>query len=429
MKMTANMNNTMDNNNIGIVPSDWAPDNSMIKVVGVGGGGCNAVTYMFNKKIKGCSFVVCNTDSQALQRSTVPVKIQMGHGRGAGTDPTKGRNAALESQDEIAAQVLDNGTEMLFITAGMGGGTGTGAAPVIAKMARDKGILTVAVVTVPFDNEGNDSLSKAIDGIHELEKNVDSLLIIKNEKLYDYFGDLLVQDAFPKSDEVLATAVQGITEIISRPGYINVDFEDIKTMMRNSGIALMGCGTGSGPDRIDEAVKQAFESPLLNDYDLKTAKNVLINITVGNNKDGVTMDQLSEINNRIKEYTGSANNFKRGLVWDDDPEIGDTIRITAIVTGLRFTDIMGPGEDIGNYIMIDEDFVFDRQLSGEEDGITLPESSGQRTKIGFNTKENSRIFNFAEDEKPILLVKSGEDKSRLENEPAIRRVTATEKKK
>ena len=422
------MNNTMDNNNIGIVPSDWAPDNSMIKVVGVGGGGCNAVTYMFNKKIKGCSFVVCNTDSQALQRSTVPVKIQMGHGRGAGTDPTKGRNAALESQDEIAAQVLDNGTEMLFITAGMGGGTGTGAAPVIAKMARDKGILTVAVVTVPFDNEGNDSLSKAIDGIHELEKNVDSLLIIKNEKLYDYFGDLLVQDAFPKSDEVLATAVQGITEIISRPGYINVDFEDIKTMMRNSGIALMGCGTGSGPDRIDEAVKQAFESPLLNDYDLKTAKNVLINITVGNNKDGVTMDQLSEINNRIKEYTGSANNFKRGLVWDDDPEIGDTIRITAIVTGLRFTDIMGPGEDIGNYIMIDEDFVFDRQLSGEEDGITLPESSGQRTKIGFNTKENSRIFNFAEDEKPILLVKSGEDKSRLENEPAIRRVTATEKK-
>lgn len=423
------MNNTMDNNNIGIVPSDWAPDNSMIKVVGVGGGGCNAVTYMFNKKIKGCSFVVCNTDSQALQRSTVPVKIQMGHGRGAGTDPTKGRNAALESQDEIAAQVLDNGTEMLFITAGMGGGTGTGAAPVIAKMARDKGILTVAVVTVPFDNEGNDSLSKAIDGIHELEKNVDSLLIIKNEKLYDYFGDLLVQDAFPKSDEVLATAVQGITEIISRPGYINVDFEDIKTMMRNSGIALMGCGTGSGPDRIDEAVKQAFESPLLNDYDLKTAKNVLINITVGNNKDGVTMDQLSEINNRIKEYTGSANNFKRGLVWDDDPEIGDTIRITAIVTGLRFTDIMGPGEDIGNYIMIDEDFVFDRQLSGEEDGITLLESSGQRTKIGFNTKENSRIFNFAEDEKPILLVKSGEDKSRLENEPAIRRVTATEKKK
>lgn len=429
MKMTANMNNTMDNNNIGIVPSDWAPDNSMIKVVGVGGGGCNAVTYMFNKKIKGCSFVVCNTDSQALQRSTVPVKIQMGHGRGAGTDPTKGRNAALESQDEIAAQVLDNGTEMLFITAGMGGGTGTGAAPVIAKMARDKGILTVAVVTVPFDNEGNDSLSKAIDGIHELEKNVDSLLIIKNEKLYDYFGDLLVQDAFPKSDEVLATAVQGITEIISRPGYINVDFEDIKTMMRNSGIALMGCGTGSGPDRIDEAVKQAFESPLLNDYDLKTAKNVLINITVGNNKDGVTMDQLSEINNRIKEYTGSANNFKRGLVWDDDPEIGDTIRITAIVTGLGFTDIMGPGEDIGNYIMIDEDFVFDRQLSGEEDGITLLESSGQRTKIGFNTKENSRIFNFAEDEKPILLVKSGEDKSRLENEPAIRRVTATEKKK
>lgn len=422
--------NNFDNENFDILPPTWEPqpNKSMIKVLGVGGGGCNAVSYMYDNNIKGCDFIVCNTDSQALERCSVPTKIQMGHGRGAGTDPTKGRNAALESQDEIARRVLDNGTEMLFITAGMGGGTGTGAAPVIAKMARDRGILTVGVVTVPFLNEGNDALTKAIDGIHELEKNVDSLLVIKNENLYEYFGDLLVQEAFPKSDQVLATAVQGITEIISRPGYINIDFEDIKTMMHNSGIALMGSGIGTGENRIEDAVKQAFESPLLNDYDLSTAKNVLVNITVGANEKGATMNQYNLLNARIDEYTGGANNFKRGLVWDDSPEFGDTIRITAIVTGLRFTDIMGPDEDLGNYIIIDEDFTFDKGKFGGEEGISIPETPGYRTKIGFNTKENSRMFNFEDNEKPILIVKSGEDKSRLENEPAIRRTSIKENK-
>lgn len=249
----------MDEANM-ITPSDWTPENSIIKVIGVGGGGCNAVTYMYNQKIQGCTFIVCNTDSQALDRSNVPIKIQMGTGRGAGTNPTKGRNAAIESQDKIEKIVLESGTEMLFITAGMGGGTGTGAAPVIASMAKKHGILTVGVVTLPFENEGNESLSKAIDGIHELEKNVDSLLIINNEKLYDYYGDLLVQDAFPKADEVLATAVRGITEIIKKPGYINVDFEDVKTMMKDSGMALLGCGTGTGENRLEDAVRQALES-------------------------------------------------------------------------------------------------------------------------------------------------------------------------
>ncbi|MBR6885796.1 MAG: cell division FtsZ family protein, partial [Bacteroidales bacterium] len=219
-----------------IAPAGWEKDNSIIKVIGVGGGGCNAVNYMYKKNIRGCSFIVCNTDAQALRNSEVPLKIQMGEGGlGAGTDPTAGRNAALESQDQIVRLVLDSGTQMLFITAGMGGGTGTGASPVIAKMAKDRGILTVAVVTIPFKNEGNESQSKAIDGIHELEKNVDALLIINNEKLYQFFGDTLIQEAFPKADEVLATAVRGIIEVISKPGYINVDFQDVCKMMRNSG--------------------------------------------------------------------------------------------------------------------------------------------------------------------------------------------------
>jgi cell division protein FtsZ len=261
--------------------SDWTPVSSMIKVIGVGGGGCNAVNYMYREKVEGCSFIVCNTDEQALRGSPVPVKIHIGkNSLGAGTDPAKGRTAALEALEKIDKVVLGPETQMLFITAGMGGGTGTGAAPIIAKRSKDKGILTVAVVTIPFENEGSAPLSRAIDGIHELVKNVDSLLIINNEKLHDFFGDHLVHKALPKADEVLATAVRGITEIISKPGYINVDFEDVKTMVRNSGMALMGCGIGTGPTRLDDAVTGALQSPLLNDFDLKTAKNILVNIRI-----------------------------------------------------------------------------------------------------------------------------------------------------
>ncbi len=400
----------------------------MIKVIGVGGGGCNAVTYMYNERIEGCSFIVCNTDAAALQSSNVPIKIQMGKGLGAGTDPSEGRKAALESQDEIAETVLDNGTEMLFVTAGMGGGTGTGAAPVIAKMAKDRGILTVGVVTVPFDNEGNESVSKAIDGIHELEKNVDSLLIIKNQNILKYYGDLLLQDAFPKSNEVLATAVKGIIEIIGKPGYINVDFKDVKTMMRNSGCALMGSGSGTGDHRIEDAVREAFSSPLLNDYDLKSAKNILLNVTVGRNEQGISAKQYEMINEEIKKYTGNANRFKQGLIYNDDPEFGDRVNITAIVVGLQFTDIMGPNEDLGNYIYITDDFVYNKAAIESEEGISLPESASQRVKIGFSTKENTRTFHFEGRPKPVLCIGAGEEKSRLENEAAIRRAVRTAEK-
>ena len=403
-----------------IIPNDWTQENAIIKVVGVGGGGCNAVNYMYRQNIQGCSFIVCNTDAQALQNSEVPVKIQMGqNGLGAGTDPTAGRNAALEAQDEIARKVLDCGTQMLFITAGMGGGTGTGASPVIAKMAKDRGILTVAVVTIPFKNEGNESQSKAVDGIHELEKNVDALLIINNEKLYQFFGDTLIQEAFPKADEVLATAVKGIIEVITKSGYINVDFQDVCKMMRGSGMALMGSGEGTGPDRLNLAVKGAFESPLLNDFDLKTAKNVLINITTGNNEQGAKMSDLEKIDDMISAYTGDANRFKKGIIWDDDPAFGDKVRITAIVTGFTM-DLGGLGlnKDLGNLVIIDESFEWDTPLHSQE--VSLP-GGADTIKIGYNNSDNAKYFNFATEKKPVLCIAPGEKKADLENIPAIRR--------
>ena len=409
----------MEENNMDIIPQDWETKDSIIKVLGVGGGGCNAVSYMYDQHIEGCSFVVCNTDSQALQKSSVPVKIQMGRGLGAGTNPTKGRNAALEAQDEIARTVLNEKTEMLFLTAGMGGGTGTGATPVIAKMAHDKGILTVAVVTLPFSNEGNEAMSRAIDGIHELERNVDSLLIINNEKLYDFFGDLLIYDAFPKADEVLATAVKGIIEIINKAGYINVDFEDVKTMMKNSGMALMGCGTGTGKNRIENAIKQAFESPLLNDFDLKTAKNVLINITTGRNESGLKMNDLGEVNAKIKEYTGGANNFKRGLIFDEDPDAGDKIQITAIATGFAFNNLIGPDINLGKLIIIDKDFVYNKGELASGDGLSLPEDNNAH--IGFSNEMSTPAFRFDADKAPVLLVRDDQDISELETIPAINR--------
>ena len=370
--------------NISITPKDWSQENSIIKVIGVGGGGCNAVSYMYEQKIEGCSFIVCNTDAQALRKSPVPAKVQLGQGLGAGCDPIKGRNAAIEAQDEISRTVLDTNTQMLFITAGMGGGTGTGAAPVIAEMSKKKGILTVAVVTLPFKNEGNESLSKAIDGIHELEKSVDSLLIINNEKLYEIYGDLLVQDAFPKANDILATAVRGIIEIIRKPGFINVDFADVKTMMK---------------------------SPLLNDFDLKTAKNVLINITIGNNEQGLSMKELDEINTKINEYTGNANNFKRGIIFDDNEDTGDRINITVIATGFKMSQLSDITDvSLGNIIMIGSDFTYDGTglMSSEETDF----GDRMTRKVGPTNVTNIRKFNYTE--KPALIVNERQNISEFE---------------
>ena len=409
---------TMNIDNFEVTPNSWVPEtDSIIKVLGVGGGGCNAVNYMYNQKIEGCTFVVCNTDSQALNKCDVPIKIQLGEGLGAGTNPREGRNAALGSQAEIEEKVLGGKTEMLFITAGMGGGTGTGAAPVIAALARDKGILTVGVVTIPFKTQGSETMLKAIEGINELEKNVDSLLIIDNDKLLDVYGDLLLQEAFPKADEVLATAVRGITEIIKKKGYINVDFKDVRTMMKDSGFALMGCGYGTGENRIEDAVRNALESPLLNDYDLSTAKYFLINITVGNNKQGVTATQYGKVNELIKQYTGKANNFKSGLVFDDDPAFGDKVNITVIVTGIKMSIL--PPHDPENIIVIDEDFTYSG--SSRKQGVELPEIRNE--KIGYNSAAGHKKDLFADGVKPVLLVGDGQGLSSLENTAAIRRKT------
>lgn len=414
--------------NMEVTPVDWVRSDSMIKVIGVGGGGCNAVNYMYNQKIEGCTFIVCNTDAQVLDECDVPVKIQLGEdGLGAGTNPTEGRNAALNSQDVIAEKVFGDKTEMLFITAGMGGGTGTGAAPVIASMAKKKDILTVGVVTIPFKSQGPDAMMKAIDGINELEKNVDSLLIINNEKLLEVYGDVLLQDMFPKADEVLATAVRGITEIIKKRGYMNVDFKDVRTMMKNSGFALMGCGSGTGENRIEDAVKHALESPLLNDYDLSTAQNFLINITVGKNDKGMTATQYSKVTEMIKTYTGKANNFKTGLVFDDDPDFGDKVNITVIVTGINMP-IMQPQVELGNIITIDNSFTYQKNTPiADEEGISLPEVRSY--KIGYNNSSVRKKLVFEDGQKPVLLVGEGESRSELENTAAIRRKARTSAKR
>ena len=407
------MTDIMDDFVVELAPNDWVKSDEIIKVMGVGGGGCNAVNTMYHKGISGCSFIVCNTDSMALANSPVSVKIQMGKGLGAGTDPIKGRKAALESQEEIQVKALNPHTQMLFITAGMGGGTGTGATPVIPKMAKDKGILTIAVVTLPFLNEGPKALTRAVDGIKELEKNVDSLIVINNEKLYEYDKEL-IHDAIPLADEVVCTAVKGIIEIIKKPGYINVDFEDVKTMMRDSGMALMGYGSGTGKNRIHDAVEGAFRSPLLNDFELKSARNVLVNITVGRNEQGLTMGEMNQLNNLIDEYTGGANNFKRGLIYEDDPDFGDRVSITSIVTGLKFKDVVGPVRDLGNYIMLTRDFVYDREKEASEEGIHLdfvsPGSSNGYGKFNCELKEE-----------PALLSATLDQLSNLEDIPAIRR--------
>jgi cell division protein FtsZ len=408
---------------LDVIPDTWVPKDSIIKVIGVGGGGCNAVNYMYNKHIEGCTFIVCNTDKQSIEKSPVPIKIQLGSGLGAGCNPTEGRNAALNAQEEIADKIINSKTDMLFITAGMGGGTGTGAAPVIASMAKNNGILTVGVVTLPFKNEGNESLSKAIDGIYELQKNVDSLLIINNEKIYTHYGSLLIQDAFPKTDEVLATAVQGITEIINKPGYVNVDFKDVKAMMTGSGMALMGCGVGTGKNRIKDAVTSALSSPLLNDFDIKTAKNVLINITAGYNEKGLLMDDLAEIDRLLTEQFGeNANRFKRGIVYETDKEYGDKVNITVIATGFEMkrlneiTDVK-----IGNIIMIDGNFKYNRDVVLNSGGIELPEVTSE--KIGYNNTSIKKTFRFRNEGKPVLLVGEADSKKELESVAAIRRKT------
>src|SRR5665647_2977843 len=271
---------------------------SIIKVLGIGGGGNNAVNHMFEKGIRDVNFVVCNTDHQALTKSPVPIKVQIGEalteGRGAGSKPEVGRQAAIENIDDVMDAMSGN-TKMVFITTGMGGGTGTGATPVIAKACKDAGFLTIAVVTIPFKSEGKVRIRQAIEGVTELKDNVDSLLVINNEKLREIYGNQPVSTAFAKADDILTTAVKGIAEIITVTGYINVDFADVETVMKNSGVSIMGMGKAAGENRAIKAIEDALSSPLLNSNDVTGAKSILINISSGIGEHEITMDELGEI--------------------------------------------------------------------------------------------------------------------------------------
>jgi cell division protein FtsZ len=307
---------------------------SIIKVIGVGAGGSNAVNHMFDLGIVGVDFAICNTDNQAMELSKVPTKIQLGpdltEGLGAGSKPDIGRQACIESIDEIK-NFLANGTKMLFVTAGMGGGTGTGAAPIIAKAAQEMDILTVGIVTLPFSFEGRRRSKQGVDGLDELKKNVDTLIVISNDKLRQIHGNLKLSQAFSEADDILSTAAKGIAEIITVPGYVNVDFEDVNTVMRGSGVAIMGTATSEGEDRAKLAVDEALNSPLLEENDIQGAQHILLNITSGNKE--VTMDEIFEITEFVQEEAG----FGTDLIWGNcyDESLGDQLSVTVIATGFE----------------------------------------------------------------------------------------------
>ena len=317
-------------NNVLFRPEYDKPAN-YIKVIGVGGGGGNAVNHMLAEGIQGVDFVLCNTDYQALMRSTVPTKVHLGKRQlGAGNDPAVGREAALSSEEEIT-KIMDEKTKMVFVTAGMGGGTGTGAAPVVAHIAKEKGILTVGIVTIPFECEGRRRKQQAQSGIEELKKNVDTLIIISSDKLRDSYGNMKLTEAFKKADDVLTTAAKGIAEIITVTGYVNVDFEDVKTVMRDSGKAIMGTGRAKGENRAEEAIKLAINSPLLNDNNIEGAKNILIYITSGT--DEVSLDEVVEITEYVQNTCGNCSD----VIWGNgvDESLGEDISVTLIATGFE----------------------------------------------------------------------------------------------
>lgn len=309
-------------------------ENSIIKVIGVGGGGSNAVNHMYRLGIKGVDFIICNTDKQALEKSPVPHKIQLGErstkGLGAGSIPDVGRDAALESIEDIKSFLGEN-TQMVFITAGLGGGTGTGAAPVIASIAKELGILTVGIVTIPFTFEGKKRRAQAEEGLEEMKKYVDTLLVIGNDKLREIYGNLKMSEAFEHADNVLTGAAKSIAEIISLHMHINVDFNDVKTVMKDSGVAIMGSAVASGERRAIKAVEQALNSPLLNDNDISGARHVLLNIMSGT--DDIDMDEFGEITDYIQESSGGTAELITG--YGTDASLGDNVSVTIIATGFK----------------------------------------------------------------------------------------------
>lgn len=342
-------------------------ENSIIKVLGVGGGGSNAVTHMFNQGIEGVDFAICNTDIQALDGSDVPYKIQLGkdltEGRGAGSKPSVGKEACLETIEEIK-KFLEKNTKMLFVTAGLGGGTGTGAAPIIAKAAKELDILTIGIVTLPFKFEGFKRAKYAHAGLKEMKRNVDSIIVISNDKLREIHGNLKMSEAFAQADNILTTAAKGIAEVITVSGVINVDFEDVNTVMRESGVSIMGTAEMEGEDRARRAIETALMSPLLEDNDVRGAENILLHITSGSSE--VTMDEISEITNYVSEEAG----LNANVIWGNsrNKDLGEKISVTVIATGFDDTESVLVGIDDTNTVElgIENDPGIDKERNHEK---------------------------------------------------------------
>lgn len=364
---------------------------NVMKVMGVGGGGSNAVNYMYKQGIKGVDFIVCNTDSQALEESPVPNKIQLGvnltEGLGAGANPEIGKLAALESYEELK-NLLETQTKMLFITAGMGGGTGTGAAPIIAEMAKEFDILTVGIVTIPFNFEGKNRELQAIKGLEKLKRSVDSLIIINNNKLREVYGNLGFKEGFSKADEVLATAAKGVAQVITHHYTQNIDLKDAKTVLSNSGTAIMGSSTASGSNRANEAVIKALDSPLLNDNKIEGSKNVLLLIISGS--DEITIDEIGEINEHIQNETGNSANIIMGV--GEDLDLGNNISVTVIATGFgdEKQQSLVNSETKKVIYTLDEDHPFEKKLIDEdidEETEIIEDISNEESPYDFQQKK------------------------------------------
>ncbi len=329
--------------NIGILDFGTPEkEHSIIKVIGVGGGGGNAVNHMYREGIHDVTFVLCNTDNQALNDSPVPVHLQLGkEGLGAGNKPEKARQAAEESLDDIK-NMLNDGTRMAFITAGMGGGTGTGAAPVIAKVSKDMGILTVGIVTIPFRFEGDRKIDQALDGVEKMAEHVDALLVINNERLREIYPELTVLDAFGKADDTLSIAAKSIAEIITVHGLINLDFNDVKTVLKDGGVAIMSTGYGEGEGRVKKAIEDALNSPLLNDNDVFNSKKILLSITFAGTKDGKDSLMMEEMND-VNDFMAKFGDFEIKWGLAVDPDLGKKVKVTILATGFGIENVDGMG--------------------------------------------------------------------------------------
>ncbi len=369
-------------------PQDESP---IIKVIGVGGGGSNAVNHMYSQGIIGVDFAICNTDHQAMEMSPVPTKIQLGpnltEGRGAGSKPNVGALACEESIEDVK-KYLNNNCRMLFVTAGMGGGTGTGAAPIIAKTAREMGILTVGIVTLPFTFEGRRRATNGMEGLNELKENVDTLIIVSNDKLRQIHGNLNLSEAFAKADNILTTAARGIAEIITVPGYVNVDFEDVNTVMRESGVAIMGTATAEGDDRARQAVDQALHSPLLEDNDIRGARHILLNITSGTKE--VTMDEIFEITEFVQEEAG----YGTDLIWGNcyDESLGESLSVTVIATGFNEKKNLIAGKATDRRVVHLDDRKRDEDAPTQT-RVSLEDITGEADPVGYG-KDNAGTTTF-----------------------------------